>query len=145
VTLVPDIQGVAKLEWGVPPDLVYAFENLVHNAIKYSKPDGGTVTVSLRVADDVARVEVIDHGIGIPTDVVDTVFLEFVRAPNAKQHVREGTGLGLSIVDEAIRMHGGRVAVASVEGEGSTFTVSLPLHFVPPEVARSGLVVEPAQ
>ena len=143
VTLVPDIQGVAKLEWGVPPDLVYAFENLVHNAIKYSKPDGGTVTVRLRVVDEVARVEVMDHGIGIPADVIDNVFLEFVRAPNAKQHVREGTGLGLSIVDEAIRMHGGRVAVASVEGEGSTFTVSLPLHFVPPEVARSEPVAEP--
>jgi len=144
VTLVPDVQGVAKLDWGVPPDLVYAFENLVHNAIKYSKPDGGRVTVRMRVVDEVARVEVIDEGIGIPADVVGTVFLEFVRAPNAKQHVREGTGLGLSIVDEAIRMHGGRVTVDSVEGEGSTFTVALPLHFVPPEVPRTMMAAEPA-
>lgn len=135
VSLVPDFDGIAKLDWGVPPDLVYAFENLVANAIKYSKPEGGTVTVRLRVVDQAAEIEVIDEGIGIPEEMLESVFLEFVRAPNAKQHAKEGTGLGLSIVDEAIRMHGGRVRVASRQGGGSVFTVHLPLHHVPREVA----------
>ncbi len=135
VRLVPDFQGIAKLDWGVPPDLVYAFENLVSNAIKYSKPEGGTVTVRLRVEHEVALIEVIDQGIGIPEELLDSVFLEFVRAPNAKHHDKEGTGLGLSIVDEAVRMHGGQVTIESREDEGSTFLVRLPLHHVPREVA----------
>lgn len=134
VELVADIDGVAMLEWGVPPDLVYAFENLIHNAIKYSD-SGGKVEVRLRVREGVTQIDVVDDGIGIPDELQDEVFLEFVRAPNAKQHVREGTGLGLSIVREGIMMHGGTISLASREGEGTEFTIMLPLHYVPPEVA----------
>jgi signal transduction histidine kinase len=134
VELVADIEGVALLQWGVPPDLVYVFENLIQNAIKYSKP-GGEVRVKLRVADRVAQIEVADQGIGIPSDLLDDVFLEFVRAPNAKKHDTAGTGLGLSIVREGVEMHGGSVSVESDAGVGTTFTVRLPLDYVPPEVA----------
>jgi signal transduction histidine kinase len=135
VELVPDFRGVALLDWGVPPDLVYIFENLIHNAIIYSR-QGGEVRVELTVEDEVARVDVSDRGIGIPEDLIDKVFLEFVRAPNAKNHVEVGTGLGLSIVEEGVEMHGGTVEVASVLGEGTTFTVRLPLHHRPPEMER---------
>ncbi len=133
VELVADVDGVALLDWGVPPDLVYVFENLIGNAIKYSL-EGGEVRVRLRVEDGVAKVEVSDQGIGIPEEFLDDVFLEFVRAPNAKKHAAGGTGLGLSIVREGVEMHGGTVEVASEPGRGTTFTVKLPLHFVPPEV-----------
>lgn len=127
VTLVPDFRGVAILDWGIPPDLVYAFENLMENAIKYSN-EGGEVVVRMRVLGDVVTVEVEDHGIGIPGEFLDEVLLEFVRAPNARKHAPQGTGLGLSIAREAIEGHGGTLAIRSREGEGTTATVSLPLH-----------------
>jgi len=127
VRLVPDFEGVAILDWGIPPDLVYAFENLMQNAIKYSHR-GGEVTVRLRVADGTLTVRVEDHGIGIPEELVEDVLLEFVRAPNAKKHAPEGTGLGLAIAREAVEAHGGTLVLESREGEGTTAIVSLPLH-----------------
>ncbi len=131
IRLVPDFEGVAVLDWGIPPDLVYAFENLMQNAIKYSR-EGQTVTVRLRVSDERVLVEVEDHGIGIPEKFVDDVLLEFVRAPNARHHAPEGTGLGLAIAREAIEGHGGTLTLRSREGEGTTVTVSLPLAIAPP-------------
>jgi signal transduction histidine kinase len=133
VTLTPDFEGVAILDWGIPPDLVHCFENLIYNAIKYSHP-GGEVTVQLRTTGAEAMVWVVDQGIGIPAQHLDEIFMEFVRAPNAKEHASEGTGLGLAIVREVIEAHGGRVSVKSKEGEGAVFTLALPLHRRPPEV-----------
>lgn len=135
VELVPDFRGVALLDWGVPPDLVYIFENLIHNAIIYSR-EGGEVRVSLTVEDGIATVVVADQGIGIPEDLQDDVFLEFVRAPNAKVHSEGGTGLGLSIVKEGVEMHGGTVTLESAPTTGTRFIVKLPLHFTPPEVRK---------
>jgi signal transduction histidine kinase len=135
VTMVPDFNGVAVLDWGVPPDLVHAFENLMYNGIKYSRT-GGKVTVELRASDDYAVIRIIDQGIGISEEYLDQIFLEFVRAPNAKHHVTEGTGLGLAIVKEVVEVHGGSVSVASRSGEGSTFTVRFLLRYTPPEVER---------
>jgi signal transduction histidine kinase len=134
VELLADVEGVALLDWGVPPDLVYVFENLIGNAIKYSE-EGGEVRVRMRVADRVATVEVTDQGIGIPEELLSDVFMEFVRAPNAKKHAPGGTGLGLSIVREGVEMHGGTVSVDSEPGSGTRFVVNLPLDYVPPEVA----------
>ncbi len=136
VELVPHFihEGAAVLDWAVPPDLVYAFENLIHNAIKYSRKDGSTVTVALAVDDENATVVVADDGIGIPEELQDDVFLEFVRAPAAKHAVAEGTGLGLPIAREAVEMHGGRIGLESTEGVGTTVTVVLPLHRAPPEL-----------
>jgi signal transduction histidine kinase len=139
VELVPVFisERSVELDWAVPPDLVYAFENLIDNAIKYSKPEGGRVTVSQSVKDDIATIVVEDNGIGIPTEQHEEVFLEFVRARNAKSHAAEGTGLGLSIVREAIRAHGGDVQLESQLGLGTRFIVTLPLHHEPPEVAAA--------
>ena len=138
VELVPHFihEGAAILDWAVPPDLVYAFENVIHNAIKYSKPEGGTVTVALGIDRNHAMVVVADEGLGIPADLQDDVFLEFVRAPNAKHAEAEGTGLGLSIVREAVQMHGGKVSLESAEGVGTTVTMVFPLHYIPPEISR---------
>jgi signal transduction histidine kinase len=133
IELVPDIEGAAVLRWGVPPDLVFAFENLVQNAIKYSRP-GGEVRVRLRLFAGNARIQVIDQGIGIPAESLEDIFQEFVRAPNAKRFDNNGTGLGLSIVHEAITMHGGTISVRSALDQGTTFTVVLPLGHVPDEM-----------
>ena len=135
LTMTPDFDGVAILDWGVPTDLVHAFENLMYNAIKYNRV-GGEVRVKLRVEDDTAVIRVIDRGIGIPDDYLDQVFMEFVRAPNAKHHESEGTGLGLAIVREVVQVHGGSIAVESDHGQGSTFTVRFYLGHTPPEALR---------
>lgn len=135
VTMTPDFDGVAILDWGVPTDLVHAFENLMYNAIKYNRV-GGEVKVELRVEEDTAVIRVIDRGIGIPNEYLDQVFLEFVRAPNAKHHESEGTGLGLAIVREVVQVHGGTISAESQDGQGSTFTVRFYLGHTPPEALR---------
>lgn len=136
IAIETEIDGVAALAWGIPPDLVHCFENLIHNAIKYSR-DGGRVRIGMRVDEGDVVVTVQDEGIGIPADLLDRVFLEFVRAPNAKRHAKEGTGLGLAIAREAVSEHGGTILGESREGEGSLFTVTLPLGRIPPEVLVS--------
>jgi signal transduction histidine kinase len=135
ISLTPEFNGVAVLEWGVPPDLVHAFENLIYNAIKYSHA-GGSVIVRLEMSDGNAIVRIIDRGIGIPDGFHDEVFREFVRAPNAKHHAAEGTGLGLAIVREVVEAHGGVVSVEATRKEGTTFRVTLPLHRVPVDLER---------
>jgi signal transduction histidine kinase len=136
IELAPDFRGPAVLDWGVPPDLIDAFENLIENAIKYSHP-GGRVTVGLETEDGTAVVRIRDRGIGIPEELVDDVFFEFVRAPNAKRHAASGTGLGLSIVREVIEAHGGEVRVEPPTGEGTSIRITLPLHHEPAETDRS--------
>jgi signal transduction histidine kinase len=135
IEMTPEFHGVAVLDWGVPPDLVHAFENLIYNAIKYSHP-GGKVTVRLETSDECALVRISDRGIGIPENLLDDVFFEFVRAPNAKRHAAEGTGLGLAIVREVVEAHGGLVSVEAPAGQGTTFRVTLPLHHVPGDTER---------
>lgn len=127
VKLITDVRAVAVLDWGVPPDLVYAFENLIENAIKYSN-EGGEVTIRLRTEDRQAIVEINDRGIGIPEELCREVLHEFVRAPNAKKFAPQGSGLGLAIAREAVEGHGGSLTLQSREGEGTTVTVRLPLH-----------------
>jgi signal transduction histidine kinase len=100
--------------------------NLVGNAIKYT-PEGGRVEVTLEGTANEARIVVADNGIGIPAEAIPSLFQEFFRAENAKAIEREGTGLGLSIVKSLVERYGGRVTVSSAIGQGSTFTVTLPL------------------
>jgi signal transduction histidine kinase len=96
--------------------------------------------VRLRLQDENAVVEILDRGIGIPDDYLDSVFMEFVRAPNAKRHEIEGTGLGLSIVREVIETHGGTVHARSRRSGGSAFTIRLPLKR---ETPAAGIGVAP--
>ena len=103
-----------------------AFNNFVSNAVKYT-PENGTVTVTARAVEGKVQVSVADTGIGIPEDALPHLFEEFYRAPNAKAQVKEGTGLGLAITKEIITRYGGHIQVQSVEDEGTTFVVTLPL------------------
>ena len=101
--------------------------NLVNNAVKYTQ-SGGTITITLREADEPGMVELIvaDDGIGISADDLPRLFREFFRSGSAVALGRPGTGLGLAIVDRIVRRHGGRVEVESELGIGSTFRVLLP-------------------
>ena len=100
--------------------------NLLDNAVKYS-PDGGTVEIRLEVRGRQLRFAVRDEGLGIPLAELSRIFEKFYRLdPNLTRGVG-GTGLGLYICRELVRHMGGRIWVASAEGEGSTFFFELPL------------------
>lgn len=103
-----------------------ALYNLAQNAIKYS-PRGGPVTVRIEQQGDQVVIQVKDHGIGIPEAAQSQIFQRFYRASNAIQQHIGGTGIGLYLVKEIVTRHGGTVAVSSMEGYGSTFTITLPL------------------
>jgi two-component system OmpR family sensor kinase len=102
------------------------FLNLLDNAVKYSR-SGGTVDIALTIEQTQARVSVIDHGIGIALEDQSRIFDRFYRTDNARAHTKKGTGLGLSICAWIVESHHGRIEVQSKIGEGSTFTVLLPL------------------
>jgi len=100
-------------------------QNLLQNALKYS-PAGGAVAVSLQGDGDAVRLLVRDEGIGIPAAALSQLFQRFFRARNAEAQRIDGMGVGLYVVREIVTLHGGAVAVESVEGAGSTFVVTLP-------------------
>jgi signal transduction histidine kinase len=109
-----------------PDRLRDVFANLVSNAVKYT-PEGGAVTITSRADNERVVCEVADTGIGIPVEDQERLFEEFFRASNAREFAVEGTGLGLSIVREIVEGAGGSVACESGPGEGTRFSVTLPL------------------
>ncbi|HKA92926.1 MAG TPA: ATP-binding protein [Acidimicrobiia bacterium] len=106
--------------------LVSAVTNLLDNAVKYSEP-GEPVEVDATVEDSSVCISVRDHGIGIPARDLERIFERFYRVDRARSRATGGTGLGLSIVRHVAQAHGGDVTVVSVEGEGSTFRLRVPL------------------
>ena len=114
---------------GLAARLEQALLNLIGNAVKYTRA-GGQVTVSAKTTGDAASpavvVSVADTGIGIPAANVPYVFDKFYRVRNASTQGIEGTGLGLAIAKGIVEAHGGRIHVESREGQGTTFTLSLP-------------------
>lgn len=103
--------------------------NLLSNAVKYSL-QGGTISITLSrdesEAGPLAVLSVRDQGIGIPLADVDHIFERFFRASNVVPHIA-GTGVGLAAAKQIVEQHGGTIAVESREGEGTTFTVRLPV------------------
>jgi len=100
--------------------------NLLENAIRYTEP-GGKVLVRLTSSPSEVRIEVSDTGIGIPEANLPYVFERFFRSDRARRAHPGGSGLGLSIVRWIVEAHKGKVEVVSRVGEGTTFTVTLPL------------------
>ena len=99
------------------------FVNIIDNALKYSD-EGGSVTISaIRLENGFVDIVVKDTGIGIPADQLEKVKTKFFKG-NA---TRRGSGIGLAVADEIIRMHGGEILLDSVEGEGTTVTIRLPI------------------
>ena len=104
--------------------------NLVSNAVSYS-PEGSTVVVSTRAEPTAVEIAVTDQGIGIPASEIDRIFERFYRVDPARHRSTGGTGLGLSIVKHVAATHGGDISVWSVQGQGSTFTLTLPRNSSP--------------
>ncbi|MFD6948910.1 two-component sensor histidine kinase [Nocardiopsis sp. TSRI0078] len=106
--------------------LVQAVGNLLGNALRHT-PAPGTVTVGVRSSGGEAVIEVADTGVGIPAEDLPHVFDRFWRAEKSRNRRTGGSGLGLAIVRNLVELHGGSVTVASTPGEGTTFTVRMPL------------------
>ena len=107
-----------------------AISNLVENGIKYNVDDGW-VRVTLDADHKYFYVKVADSGMGIPEESIGRIFERFYRVD--KSHSKEigGTGLGLAITRSAVTKHHGNIQVESKEGEGTTFTVRIPLSYIP--------------
>jgi len=99
--------------------------NLVSNAFKYSRE--GHIEVAVRHVGREVLIAVTDTGVGIPEDQLEKIFNRFHRISNVQGRSQEGTGIGLAMVKELVKLHKGSIAVSSKLGEGSTFTISLPL------------------
>ncbi len=107
-------------------EMVIIFNNLISNAVKYNAT-GGTVTCTIAQSENQVVIRVADTGIGIDEADVPKLFHEFSRIKNAKTREVTGSGLGLSIVKRLVSMYNGRIEVDSKVGQGSTFSIYLPV------------------
>jgi signal transduction histidine kinase len=133
----PLAQQAFKVEVDVAPDLpevamdaeavAQALANLVDNAIKYSA-DEKAVRVTARLIDDRLALVVEDRGLGIPLDEQAKIFDKFYRVGRSDTQGRRGSGVGLALVRHVAEAHGGRIAVLSRPGEGSRFTLWIPVR-----------------
>ncbi|WP_413568794.1 ATP-binding protein [Bdellovibrio sp. HCB117] len=129
---VKRIQIVSELEpmFPVPVDadlMKQVFSNLVENAIKYS-PEDTKIMISSEESSTKVVVQVADQGPGIPADELPNIFMKFFRSKNAKSSPIKGSGLGLYLAKYFTELHHGRLFVESSHGNGSTFTVELPIE-----------------
>jgi signal transduction histidine kinase len=132
----PLAQEGFKVQVQVAPDLPevpldadavgQALGNLIDNAIKYSG-DRKVLAIEVRAAEGMLALTVADEGIGIPREEQDRIFDKFYRVGRSETQGRRGSGVGLALVRHVADAHGGRVTVDSRPGEGSRFTLSLPL------------------
>jgi two-component system, OmpR family, sensor kinase len=127
---------------GDPKLLHQVFSNLLSNAVKYS-PTGKPITIRAAIEAGEAVVSVEDHGIGIPAADIDRVFARYSRGSNVSGIV--GTGIGLYLVRMIVDLHHGRITVESTEGEGSRFSVRLPLYVDDQRAADGAITGEPAE
>lgn len=119
--LEPDVMVEADM-----PKLKRAIENLLSNALRYTDPEG-TVKVILQRGGGNAEIIVEDDGIGIPLHDLPNIFDRFYRTDKSRTRESGGMGIGLAIAKTIVEAHGGTIAVESHEGEGSKFTILLPL------------------
>ncbi len=119
--------------------LAQLLDNLISNGVKFT-PAGGRVDVRVRGQRGQAVVEVRDTGMGIPSDDQQHLFERFFRTAQATEQAIPGTGLGLAISKAIVHGHGGQITVASAEGTGTTFRVSIPIRQRQPEEAEQAEV-----
>ncbi len=140
-----------EVSYSMPPDpvrvngdathLERAVTNLLSNAVKFTL-DGGSIAVGLEV-EPVRRsavLSVTDTGLGIPESDLEAVFGRFYRTAVVQEHAIQGSGLGLAIVKTIVESHEGRIDVRSAPGEGTTFTITLPLSRASVRAAESDRV-----
>lgn len=109
-----------------PDRMRQVIDNLLSNALKYSA-DGTDIDLRVERPDGAVQTSVTDHGIGIPRDEIPQLFERFHRARNVSSRYYGGLGLGLYIARAIVEAHGGTISVVSIEGQGSTFTLSMPV------------------
>mgnify|MGYP002509649491 FL=1 len=109
--------------------MTLVISNLVENAIKYNK-EHGWVKVTLDADHQFFTIVVADSGLGIPQESMDHIYERFYRVDKSRSREIGGTGLGLAITKSAIMMHRGSIKAESIEGEGTTFTVRIPLTYI---------------
>jgi two-component system phosphate regulon sensor histidine kinase PhoR len=124
VTITTDLATDLPAVRGDKDRIRQALVNLVHNAIKFNHP-GGSVTMSTKASGEFVIVSVSDTGVGIPEEELPHVFERFYKADRAR--TRGGSGLGLAIAKHIVQAHGGSIWAQSEEGQGSTFSFSLPI------------------
>lgn len=112
--------------YGDPQYVRMAIENIISNAVKYTH-EGGTITISIKRKGDFAAISVTDTGVGIDKKDLHLLFQKFSRIPNQLSRQTAGSGVGLYIAKQLIDMHGGSIEVESTAGEGTTFSILLPL------------------
>ena len=120
-----DLQRTGAMVVADEMRLTQVVVNLLSNAVKYSHR-GGVVTVAARARNGQVEVSVADRGRGIATDKQQKVFERFHQVDSSDSRTKSGTGLGLAICKAIVEQHGGAIAVDSREGEGSTFTFTVP-------------------
>jgi signal transduction histidine kinase len=122
--------------------------NLLSNAVKFSPPTA-VVTIHCRLVPrvdspigiDTVRIDVTDQGIGIPTDELQRIFVEFYQTEDGRRARNGGTGLGLSLTRNFVELHHGKIEVTSKPGHGSTFTLYLPIDFTEAAMAATATVL----
>jgi PAS domain S-box-containing protein len=119
--------------------LAQLLDNLISNGIKFT-PAEGRVDVRVRGERGQAVIEVRDTGMGIPSEEQEHLFERFFRTAKATEQAIPGTGLGLAISKAIVHAHGGRITVASSEGSGATFRVSIPIRQLAPEPLQAAEV-----
>ena len=106
--------------------IAQVFVNILSNALKYT-PEGGEITITATQGALEAQIRVTDTGIGISKEDLPYIFDRFYRADRSRSRITGGSGIGLAIAKSLIEAHGGKISVNSEPGEGSEFTVALPL------------------
>jgi signal transduction histidine kinase len=130
VTVAKEMPASLPKVLGDPEALTSVMQNLISNAVKYSRR-GGTVTVQARALgagpDAAVQVAIHDQGNGIPSGEIPHLFEPFFRGDRARAAQIQGSGLGLSLVKQVVEAHHGHIEVVSTPGAGSTFLVQLPI------------------
>jgi Na+/proline symporter/nitrogen-specific signal transduction histidine kinase len=130
IRLTTDIVDTTPIIDGDHDRLTQVMMNLISNAVKFCRPEGGRIRIALQVQGQMLQVSVKDNGIGIEENVHQAIFEKFKQIKNVGQGRSQGTGLGLAIAKKIIEYHKGRIWVESKPGHGSTFKFTIPFKIV---------------
>lgn len=154
-TFIPEAEAAKiDLTWSVAPttpivqvdDRLFqrVFGNLISNAIRYTRKQE-EIVVTAEPDDKFVRFSISDTGIGIPPEMLGTIFDKFVQAPKDGKQKRKGVGLGLAFCRMAVEAHGGQIWVESVVGEGTTFTFTIPVTLKQPSANPTSSILLSSQ